>query len=320
MPSTNSVYDFYKLKDWVDPKRIHWGKLVTRENTIPFIEKHIAILDKECLEKLSRNPFAADMLKRHVSKISWNDFVNNPNCIHVIEENIDICFNSLNSHGKTNLIRHPNFIHIIKNNVNKIIDNLLCTSILPILANQQNSIYIDLLDQYMNKYPDKIPYNASCYFWYNLCQNPYAVHIIEKYLDKLNNYSWNLLAGNSNAIHIIEHNLYRLNEFGWRNLSKNHNAIPLLEKNPDKIDWYNLSSNLNGIQILENNPDKITCYLFLDYNNISVNSCIFEVDYDTISKRCSIFKEELLAFALHPSRISAYLAYGISIEELDKYI
>jgi len=60
--------------------------------------------------------------------------------------------------------------------------------------------------------------------------------------------------------------------------------------------------------------------LFLDYNNISVNSCIFEVDYDTISKRCSIFKEELLAFALHPSRISAYLAYGISIEELDKYI
>jgi len=249
MESSNTAYDFYKLKDWVDPKRIHWWNLVTRENAIPFIEKHINILNKECLEKLSRNPFAAEMLKRHVDKISWNDFVINPNSIPIIEENIDICFNSLNIHGKTNLIKHPNFIHIIKNNINKIIDNLLCKSILPILATQQNSIYIYLLEQYMNKYPDKIPLSSSSYFWSDLCENPYAVHIIEKNLDKLNKYCWNILPKNHNAIHIIEQNLDKLDETGWRNLSKNRNAIPLLEKNPDKIDWYNLSSNQNGIQI-----------------------------------------------------------------------
>lgn len=54
------------------------------------MEKHINILNAECLKKLSRNPFAVDMLERHIDKISWNDFVNNPNAIHVIEKNLDL--------------------------------------------------------------------------------------------------------------------------------------------------------------------------------------------------------------------------------------
>jgi hypothetical protein len=320
MEIAKSEYDFYKLKVYLDPKQILWWKLVSSEHAIYFIEKHLDILDKKCLEKLSKNPFAVPILEKHIDKISWNDFVYNPNCIHVIEKNIDICFDSLNNYGRVNLIKHPNFIYIIKNNLHKIIDKLLTSSCLTILASQQNTILIDLLEQFMRKYPDKIPNKYACYFWNDLCENPYAIHIIEQYFDKLTGPFWRFLAKNPNAIHILEQNLDKLDELGWNHLSENPNAISILQKNIDKINWYSLSNNINGIKILEKYPERITCYKFLDYNKLSVNSCIFELNYDCIQKKCSIYKEELLAVALHPSRIEAYLNQGIPIEDLDKYI
>ena len=316
MNNQESVYSYYKLKTWIEPKRIHWWKLVSMKNAIPFIEKHIHILDNEGLKKLSINPFAVDMLENHLDKIIWNDFVNNPNAIHVIEKNLDICFKSLNSYGKINLLRHPNFIHILEKNIDKIIHEFLCYGCLHILATTDNPIYIDLLEKYLKAYPDKI----SSYFWKDLCENPLAVHIIEQNLHKLNEKSWQALAKNTNAIHIIEQNLDKLNDLGWRKLSENPNAIPLLEKNIEKINWFNLSSNLNGIQILEKNKENIRCYSFIDYDNFSVNLPIFEIDYDAIEKRCSIYKEELMQIALHPYRIEHYLQQGIRPEELDKYI
>ena len=36
------------------------------------------------MNKLSRNPFAIEILEKHIDKISWNDFVNNPNAIPII--------------------------------------------------------------------------------------------------------------------------------------------------------------------------------------------------------------------------------------------
>jgi len=97
-------------------------------------------------------------------------------------------------------------------------------------------------------------------------------------------------------------------------------AIPILEKNPDKINWYCLSSNPNGIPLIEKYPDKINYLLKLDYDNFSVNLPIFEIDYDAIEKRCSIYKEELMEIALHPSRIEHYLNQGIPFKDLDNYI
>jgi hypothetical protein len=320
MATFNSEFDFYKLKHWVNPKQINWNQLVTKKNTILFIEKYIDILNNGNLQQLSKNPFAVEMLKRNINKISWNDFVNNPNCIHVIEENIDICFDSLDNNGKIGLLSHPNFIHIVKKNENIIIDKLFCSNILGFIALQKKSIYMDLLEKYLNKYPDKKPVKEASYFWNYLSENPFAISLIENNMDKLNENSWNILAGNYNAIHIIENNLFRLNSQGWRNLSENHKAISILEKNFDNINWFNLSYNINGYQIFQSFPDKISSYSFLDYENISINDCIFEVDYENISKRCSLYKEELLSTALHPSRIEAYFNQGISIEDLDKYI
>jgi uncharacterized protein YpuA (DUF1002 family) len=51
MNKIQSEFDFYKLKKCINPTRISWWELVTKQNTIPFIEKYIDILDKECLEK-----------------------------------------------------------------------------------------------------------------------------------------------------------------------------------------------------------------------------------------------------------------------------
>jgi hypothetical protein len=319
MNKYENIFDFYKLKKCIDAKRIHWWNLVTKQTSIPFIEKYIDLLDKDCLEKLSKNPFATEMLGRNVNKISWNHFVNNPNAIHIIDDHFEICINELSCYGKINLIKHPNFVYIIEKHIDLIIDKLLCSSCIPILAMKEIPIYIDLLEQYFLKYPNKLP-DSSSYFWSNLVENRFALKIIEKNLDKLNNYSWNILAKNPNAIYLITKNLHKLNEVGWRKLSVNPNAIPILEKNIEKIDWYSVSNNPNGLDLLEKFPEKIMTYSFLDYDNLTVTSPIFELNYEFIKKRCSVYKEELIAVALQPCRIESYLAQGIEFEELEKYI
>lgn len=321
MNKIESEFDFYKLKNCIDPRRISWWKLVTRENSIPFIEKHIDILDNECLERLSKNPFAIDMLKRHMDKISWKDFVKNPNAIHVIDENFDKCIKSLDWRGRIDLLRHPNFIHIIKKHMDKIIDRLLCSNCVSILARETGPQYISLLETYLEKNSKNIRIiSENSNIWLELAGNPNAIHILENHLEKLNTRCWSSLAKNPNAIHLIEQNLHKLNEDGWRNLSMNPNAIHILEQNIDKIIWYALGNNPNGIKILEKYPEKLAITSFFDYENISVTTPIFEVDYDAIKKRCDIYKEELMQIALHPSRIEQYLKQGILLEELDNYI
>jgi hypothetical protein len=39
-----------------------------------------------------------------------------------------------------------------------------------------------------------------------------------------------------------------------------------------------------------------------------------------LKQRCSVYKEELMQTAMHPSRIMKYLDQGIDFEELDNYI
>jgi hypothetical protein len=320
MSNTESEYDFYKLKKIINPKRLYWNKLVSRKDTLPFIEKNIEMLNREDWKILSRNPFAITILEKHLEKISWNDFVNNPNSIHIIEKNIDLCFKKINYLGKISLVGHPNFVYILEKNLNKIMDELLCHSCLCSLVYQKNPKLIELLEKFMKKYPEKIPDRHSSYFWNDLCENPFAICIIEQNLDKLSGFSWQLLAKNQNAVHIINNNLHKLEEIGWRYLSENPNAIPILEKHIEKINWYNLSSNPNCFQIFEKFPEKMELYSFIDYDNFSVNLPIFEIDYDAIEKRCSIYKEELMQIALHPYIIKNYLEQGIQVEELSNYI
>jgi hypothetical protein len=336
MNNINSIYDFYKLKNVIDPSKIYWPLVVRYENTIPFIEKHIEILtDDYCLKQLSLNPFAAELLLRYPEKIVWNEFVKNPNAIHVIDRHFDLCFRSLDLYGKQELLKHPNFIHLIKKYNKKIVDESLFIDCLPSILIIKNTDYVDLFEKYLKRYPEKFeelhntPHSG---FWYELCQNPYAIHIIEENLDKMPDNYWAALAKNENAIRLLEKNIHKLNYVGynsnyersyvcWDNLSENPNAIPILEKNIDKISWKYLMKNPNAIKIYEKYPEKMWNYLcMIDYKNLSVDMPIFELDYDAIKKRCSVYKYELLEIALHPSRIENYLQQGISINDLDNYI
>ena len=332
MNSPESIYDFYKLKRVIEPKKIGWHKVVRCKNTIPFIEKHIEILEQVCLEQLSLNPFAAEMLSRHPEKIIWNEFVKNPNAVHIIDKYFDLCFQSLNKRGKQELLKHPNFVHLIKKYQQKIVDELLFIDCIPDILEIKKPEYFDLFEKYLEKYPEKIEEIQSYAFWQELCQNPYAIHIIEKNLHKIPHHGWAALVTNENAIHLIEKNLDKLNYIGlnslyqrsyvcWERLSENPAAISFLKKNIDKIRWEHLIKNPNAIQIYEDYPEKMGGHLsYIDFETISVDSPIFEIDYHAIAKRCAIYKEELMQVALHPSRIEHYLSQGISADELDNYI
>jgi hypothetical protein len=337
MNNPESVFDLYKLKKGVT-ENLYWAKIVrsSNPNTIYFIEKYIELIkDEYPLKYLSCNPFAAEMLSRHPEKIVWNEFVKNPNAIHIIDKYFDLCFQSLNKNGKQELLKHPNFVHLIKKYQGKIVDELLFIDCIPDILKINKPEYFDLFEKYLEKYPEKIEEiqntQLSC-FWYQLCQNPYAIHIIEENLHKIPDYGWVALAKNENAIHLIEKNLDKLNYMGinsnyqysyvcWENLSKNPAAISLLKKNIHKIYWEHLIKNPNAIQIYEDYPEKMWDHLcYIDFENFSVTAPIFELDYDAIGARCAIYKEELMQVALHPSRIEYYLAQGISVDELDNYI
>jgi len=105
-----------------------------------------------------------------------------------------------------------------------------------------------------------------------------------------------------------------LDKLGWWYVSSNPNAISLLEQNPKKIDWYWLSGNPNAIHLLEQNPNNI------GWTTLSANPSIFEIDYQAMKEQCSLYKEELLRKALHPSRIERYLEMGAEQEDLDDYL
>ena len=77
-------------------------------------------------------------------------------------------------------------------------------------------------------------------------------------------------------------------------LSTNPNAYPLFVKNPDKINWGRLSENPSIFKI--------------------------EYDYKRLKERCNMYKEELIQFTMHPSRIQKLLDMGLSIDELDDYL
>jgi len=243
--------DFYKVKKWVDITKIQWCELVKSPNynTLCFIEKHIDILDNDCLKKLSRNPFAIHILERNIDKINWNSFVYNPNCMNTINKNIDICFASLNWRGKIGLLQHPHFICILHENYDKIIHNFICLSSIEFFTQTSNPIYIDLLDKYLEIHSEKI---EELYddFWYELSSNSNALKIIEKHLDKIDKHCWKALARNPKAIHIIENNLDKFEYYIWRYLCMNPNAIHIIKQNIHKLDrmsWQYLSLNENGI-------------------------------------------------------------------------
>ena len=297
----------YKLKSWVDTKKLPWEKLVLKQIAIPIIEQNLDKLNRECWRGLSKNPYAIHILEKNLDKVSWAELSLNPNAISILEKYPD----------KVHLpwlLQNKNAIHIIEQNIDIFmdkIDNACISSItsIPFL----DSVHIRIIENHVDK--------LNSYCWASLSKNPLAIPILEKYSHKLDGVS---LIGvcsihNPCIIPMLEKNIDKLTESQWLYLSENPCAIPILEKNLDKINWYALSRNPNAFHILEKYPEKIH-WDKIDWDDLSLKHTIFELDYDAIRDRCSVYKEELFEIALHPSRIKKYLDQGIQIGELDNYI
>ena len=140
--------------------------------------------------------------------------------------------------------------------------------------------------------------------WSSLSTNPNAIDFLEENIDKID---WTSLSNNPNAIHLLESNMDKID---WKWLSYNPNAIHILEANIDKINWRELSANPNAIHLLEANQDKI------DWRILSANPSIFTYDYNHMRSVCNIYKEELIAYVFHPSRLFKNVTEETDLDEL----
>ena len=82
------------------------------------------------------------------------------------------------------------------------------------------------------------------------------------------------------------------------------------------FNFYKLSEN---DMIIFKNKQHIISYEYIVINP-SIYGLNFNLDYDALKYSCSIYKEELIQKALHPSRIQKYLIMGYEIDELDNIL
>lgn len=267
----------YKLKDWVDTSKLPWEKLVLKQNAIPIIEQNLDKLDRECWRGLSKNPNAIHILEKNLDKVFWAELSSNPNAIsilekypdkvhlpsllknrnaiHMIEKNLDMYMDKINNACISSITSIPFLdsvhIRIIEHHIDKLDSHCWrCLS--------ENPLAIPILEKYSHKLDHISLMGISS------IPNPYIIPIIEKNIDKLTLVCWLYLSENPCAISILERNLDKIN---WHALSRNPNAFHILEKYPEKIDWKNIDFDALSI----NHP-----IFELDYDSIRYRCSVYK--------------------------------------------
>jgi hypothetical protein len=312
----------YRLRDWIDPKKLEYDALCQNPNAISYMMDLVQeysvdesgrplltvdeILDSRINYPrhirwfwLSSNPSAVPLLEKHPHKIYWDMISMNPNAMHLIEKKMreqpdrirwNICWKGLSM--------NPSAIELLKKNPDRIKWDWL----------SMNPNAIELLENNLDKVD-----------WFYLSENPGAISILEKNMDKI---YWPGFNQNPSAVPFLKKNPDKIIWY-WFSINPNPDAIPLLEKNLDKIhkiseevesnrfsDWVLLSKNPGAISILEKHPQKIFWYYF------SMNPGIFTYDYEKMRNSHLDLKEEIIRKALHPKRILKWLESGIDIEDI----
>jgi hypothetical protein len=189
------------------------------------IKKKIKFFGRNGMRVLSANPNAIEILKKHPKKVEIQGLCRNPNAY-------DILVNDRDLEGTLKYFSYE-----------------LCGNINPKIF----KLFADNFERFDTRN-----------IWRNIVYNPLAVNIIEKNLDKFNEWDWTAIAQMPDAIHIIEKNIDKIN-FDY--LAKNEAAIHIIEKNIEKIDFNFLSYNPSALHILEKNIDKINWFNLNIYNN-----------------------------------------------------
>jgi len=141
-------------------------------------------------------------------------------------------------------------------------------------------------DYYLNKHFDKSLFDKNI-TKYNF--DTIDVKWCEKYILWISRHPY--------PVSMLEKNPDDLGDVDWYLLSSNPYAIRLLEENPDKIHWYSLSLNPAALKIMARYPRNV--YFF----NLMENPAVYELDYEALKLRMDIFREELIARAIHPKRV-----------------
>lgn len=203
-----------EVKEGEDPDIIDWVSLILNSN----MDELTRGLDNSMLKplivrKIDRIKQEIYYHKLHVEQQCWINLSQNPNAIHLLEQNLDkISWSTLS--------QNPNAIHLLEQNLDKVNWWNLCEN--------PNAIHL------LERYPDKIA-------WHLIPKNPNAMHLLEQNLDKI---SWSALSQNPNAIHLLEQNPDKID---WNGLSLNTNAIALLEKNKDLV--WNTGAHFLGSRV-----------------------------------------------------------------------
>jgi len=123
--------------------------------------------------------------------------------------------------------------------------------------------------------------------------------------------NWFYISSNPAAIDIVLENLDKIST-RYFNLNPHPKAIQYFKQNPDKIDWILMSMNPGAEELIVKNLDKV------DWIMLSKNPCIFKYNvYECATvKRTHLIKDELLATAFHPTRVSKYYNQGYNLNEI----
>ena len=165
------------LLDWIDINYLDWSSLCENTNAVNLLLKNIDKIDwnKLSINVINSKTFAIKNV--HLStiekncKIDWKLLSQNPDAIHLIEQNLDkIDWSSLSE--------NPNAIHLLEKNKDKIDWSML----------SMNESAIHLLENNQNKID-----------WEVISRNENAIHLIKDNLEKID---WQLLSMNENAIHL----------------------------------------------------------------------------------------------------------------------
>jgi hypothetical protein len=195
-----------------------------------------------------------------------------------------------------------------------------------------NPSIIDMLlhyDEDTYKYITK----TELYHMYTFNKNPHK-RAIQYFLDNPDKIIWESMSDNKNVIKMCER--FGYSKLNWIAISKNPDFINVLLKYPEHIYWplFSLNTSPKAIKYLREHTDLID-WVFLSMNpaaedlilenldkinwaTLSKNPIIFKFNNYKCStvQRTQIYKEELLAVAMHPDRIKKYLDAGYSLYDI----
>jgi hypothetical protein len=274
----------WQLKSWVDPTKLSGFYISFNPNAIDYLYTNQDLIN---WDSLSQNEEAIWFLLENPNKINWHQLSLNPAAIHILAHN-------MSQINWSNLSKNPKAINILLH-YHKHIHN-----------------YCNKYNFNQNPHPKAIQYfldNPDEIMWEAMSDNLASKPIFEKY--GYQRADWLALSKNPDVIDVLLQNI-GLIYWPYFSINTSPKAIEYLKCNPDKIDWVFLSMNPAAEELILENLDKI------DWTTLSKNPIIFEFNIyksETV-KSTQIYKEELIALAMHPDRIKKYLDAGYSLYDI----